>query len=154
METVRQKYLETVVQEDSVQPAPPRRSWRKSCITSLYVGTRPKEREKTNNVAVMNFTKGDLQQVGYGGSTKKRGYREVKGGGAEKVVNSGVVSDITNRIGVKWVCVGGDEGSAVGKRVGSSKMASYLPKRNIKKTDGQLFSKSQLKLSTSILLFP
>ena len=69
---------------------------------------------------------------------------------SRKGVNTVGGSDITNKMGVQGVCVGGDEDSAMGNRGGSSTMASYLPEG--KKTDGQFFGRSQLQMSSSILL--
>ena len=50
-----------------------------------------------------------------------------KGGGLENGVKAGGESDTTNNMGVQGVSVGNDGDSAVGKRGGSSTMASYLP---------------------------
>ena len=52
---------------------------------------------------------------------------------------------MTKRMGVKSGSVGDNGGSAVGKRDGSSTMASYLPKKK-KKTDGQFFGRRKSKL--------
>ena len=60
------------------------------------------------------------------------------------------VSYMTKKTGVQGVCVGYDGDRSVGNRGGSSKMASYLPEG--KKTDGQFFGRSQLQMSSSILL--
>ena len=57
-------------------------------------------------------------------------------------------------MGVKGGCVGDDGVIAVGERGGSSTMASSLPGKKKKKTDGQFFGKRKLKLSTSSLLLP
>ena len=98
-------------------------------------------------------TKVYWQQVGSGGSTRKRGFRGVNGGGAEKIVKAGGVSDMINKMVVQGSCYGDDGGSSVGKRGGSSTMASSLQQQKNKKTEGQFFGKRKLKLSTSSLLF-
>ena len=46
-----------------------------------------------------------------------------------------------NRMGVKGGCVGDDGNSAVGKRFGSSIMASYLPKNRRRKKMGSALVK-------------
>ena len=90
----------------------------------------------------------DRQQVGYRGSTRKRGAIEVKGGDAEKGVKVVGVSGV--KIGVqekgvkslggsymkkKMGLQGGGDGydgySAVLERGGSSTMDSYFPKKQM-----------------------
>ena len=77
--------MEKVGQDDYNPPDPPGTpiiSQLKSGPPSCYVGTRAQEREKAKNVAVRISKMGDRQQVGDGGSTRKRGAIEVKGGRA------------------------------------------------------------------------
>ena len=124
--------METVGQEDSIPPAPLRKIHQKSGPPSCYVRTRSQEWDKANNVAVRRSTKKDLQYVVDCGSTRKRGDREVKVRGAEKVVKTGGGSDMTNKMGVKVGCVGDYGDIAVGKKGGSSKMISYLLKNKNK----------------------
>ena len=52
-----------------------------------------------------------------------------KGGGQEKGVKAGGVSDMKNRMVLQGGCVGDVGCSAVANRGGSSTMASYLPKK-------------------------
>ena len=81
------------------------------------------------------------QQVGAGGSTRKRGFRGVNGGGAEKIVKAGGVSDMINKMVVQGSCYGDDGGSSVGKRGGSSTMASSLQQQKIRKQRGSFLVK-------------
>ena len=63
-------------------------------------------------------------------------------------------SDKKNNMVFKGGCFGYGGGRAVVNRGGSSTNTSSLPGGKKKKTDGQLFGKRQLKLSTSSLLLP
>ena len=51
-----------------------------------------------------------------------------KGGSREKYVKALEISDMKNKMGIHRGCVGYDGDSAVGKRGGSSTIASYFPK--------------------------
>ena len=79
--------------------------------------------------------------------TGGKGRRCIKGSEGMRSIRYDKEDDITRG------CVGDDGGRAVVKRGGSSTMASLLPGKNKKKTDGQFFGRSQLKMSTSSLLF-
>ena len=145
----KQDDLETVGQENSSPPnppVPPRRIQQTSVPTSCYAGTRAQERWKANNVAVGRLKKVDNYQLVDGGSTSNRGAREVKvcgakkgvkagrgsgrnGDGQEKGVTSGGGSDMIKKMVLQGGCVGDDGGRDVGKRVGSSIMASYITKK-------------------------
>ena len=82
-----------------------------------------------NNVVVRRSKKSYWQQVVDYGSTRNKGDREMKVGGAEQGVKAGGRSYITKKMGVKVGCVGDDRDSNVGKRGRSSTMARYLLKK-------------------------
>ena len=85
-----------------------------------------------------------------GGSAENRvksgGELGGKGGSREKYVKAYGGSDMTKKMVLQGGYVGYDGDSAVGKRGGSSTMASYFLEKKKNKIYGQFFGKRRLQL--------